>query len=220
MSTMQLAVISVRGVVQGVGFRPYIYSLANQYGLKGWVSNTSEGVKIQVEGSPHAIDPFCHDLPIKAPPAAHIELISITYQQPRGYNTFEIRSSITSTEGYGLVSPDLATCARCKAEIFDQSDRRYGYAFTNCTDCGPRFTIIRDMPYDRHCTTMHSFKMCPQCQAEYDDALQRRFHAQPNACPVCGPRLELCHTNGEKMQTQDVIWSAATLLREGKILAV
>src|SRR4030042_3363736 len=114
MSTMQLAVISVRGVVQGVGFRPYIYSLANQYGLRGWVSNTSEDVKIQVEGSPHAIDLFCHDLPIKAPPAASIASISITYQDPHGYKAFEIRSSIISAEGYGLVSPDLATCTPCQ----------------------------------------------------------------------------------------------------------
>ncbi len=151
---------------------------------------------------------------------SHIEDIKITPGKPEHYDKFEIRASVTETGKYQLVSPDIATCPDCLKEIFDPTDRRYRYPFTNCTNCGPRFTIIKDIPYDRPNTTMQSFKMCPACQKEYNDPLNRRFHAQPNACPVCGPKLELIDAQGKKVVCEDVIKKTAELLKEGKIVAV
>ncbi|MFC1871173.1 carbamoyltransferase HypF [Chloroflexota bacterium] len=212
--------IGVRGVVQGVGFRPFIYQLANRHNLTGWVCNTSEGVKIEVEGNRVNLDRFWRELQNNAPPLARIEDIARTYDVPAGYQGFEIRQSLAGAGKYQLVSPDIATCAACRREIFDPEDRRYGYPFTNCTNCGPRFTIIRDIPYDRHLTTMQPFPMCPECQAEYDNPLDRRFHAQPNACPRCGPRLQLVDRQGDHIAGDEAIPVAGELLRSGKILAV
>jgi hydrogenase maturation protein HypF len=217
---IQLARISARGIVQGVGFRPFIYQLAHKYALNGWVCNTSEDVKIEVEGDAGKIDSFLYALEKHAPPLSHIENISVSYHQPQHYTGFEIRHSIAQEGKYQLVSPDIATCQPCRKEIFDPDNRRYRYPFTNCTNCGPRFTIIEDIPYDRPRTTMSVFKMCPDCQREYDDPLDRRFHAQPNACPVCGPRLELVDASGKKVPTEDIITTAADLLRQGKIMAI
>jgi len=212
--------ISVRGVVQGVGFRPFVYRLAHDYHLNGRVRNTSGSVDIEVEGAEKAVRNFINDLQAKAPPVARIENIKATFHPPKGYTEFLIKPSLSRPGQYQLVSPDIATCADCQKEIFSHTDRRFGYPFTNCTNCGPRFTIIEDIPYDRPKTTMHKFKMCPQCQREYDDPLDRRFHAQPNACPVCGPSLELVDSQGRAVASKDVIKKAGNLLKEGKILAV
>ena len=216
----RLARISVRGVVQGVGFRPFVYRLAHEHNLKGWVCNTSGSVEIEVEGDEARINRFLEKLKTEAPPMSRIESIETSFTAPRGYSDFLIEESQSRQGHYQLVSPDIASCPDCKREIFDSGDRRYRYAFTNCTNCGPRFTIIEDIPYDRPQTTMRSFKMCPLCQQEYDNPLDRRFHAQPNACPVCGPKLELVDSSGKTYGGANVISTAAKLLKEGKVLAV
>ena len=216
----KLAKIKVRGVVQGVGFRPFIYRLAHEHNLKGWVRNTSGNVEIEVEGDEVALKSFFTDLKSKTPPMAHIEDLAITFHPPLGHTTFEIRSSRSQRGKYQLVSSDIATCRDCLGEILSLTDRRYRYPFTNCTNCGPRFTIIEDIPYDRPKTTMRSFQMCPECQREYDDPLDRRFHAQPNACPKCGPSLEIVDNEGNPAGDGDIISSASALLKGGHILAI
>jgi len=212
--------ISVRGVVQGVGFRPFIYQLAREYGLKGWIQNTSGDVTIEVEGKSDRLAQFLTRLKETPPPQSRIEDISVTKQDASGYSDFEIRHSQPQESQYQLISPDLATCDACRAEIFQPGNRRYRYPFTNCTNCGPRFTIIEDIPYDRPLTTMRHFQMCPDCRQEYDNPLDRRFHAQPNACPVCGPSLQLADAGGNPVPTEDVITTASRLLKEGSILAI
>ena len=218
--SLKLARISVRGIVQGVGFRPFVYGLAVKHNLKGWVYNTSEDVKIEVEGKAEAIEQFEMELETEAPPLARIENITIEYHPPLGYKNFEIRHSQAQAGKYQLISPDVATCQACLGELLNPEDRRYRYPFTNCTNCGPRFTIIEDMPYDRPQTTMRSFQMCPQCQAEYDSPLNRRFHAQPNACPKCGPQVELVDNQGNLITESNPIAAASQLLKEGKIVAI
>ncbi len=217
---MELLRINVRGVVQGVGFRPFVYQLATKYNLRGWVCNTSEDVKIEVEGRKEALDHFLVDLEQLSPPLSHIEDIYSTNRAPVGYPSFEIRHSIAEEGKYQLISPDIATCQACLQEVLTPDDRRYRYPFTNCTNCGPRFTIIKDIPYDRPRTTMHRFQMCPECQGEYDNPLDRRFHAQPNACPRCGPALELLDAEGNPVTCSDVISTASQLLKNGKIVAI
>jgi hydrogenase maturation protein HypF len=220
-SSLNLVRISVRGVVQGIGFRPFVYRTAARHNLHGWVCNTSEDVKIEVEGEENAIVSFLLELRNQSPPLARIEDFSVTPGQPVNYEKFEIRSSIPEPGKYQLVSPDIATCPKCLYEIFDPFDRRYRYPFTNCTNCGPRFTIIEDIPYDRPNTTMKSFDMCPDCRVEYENPLDRRFHAQPNACPVCGPRLELLDANGTPIRCdEDIVRYTAGLLKDGKIIAI
>ncbi len=216
----KLAKIGVRGVVQGVGFRPFVYRLAQEHNLKGWVRNTSGNVEIEVEGDAATLENFLNDLETKAPPMARIEKVETTFHPIKGYTDFEICPSLSQEGKYQLVSPDIATCEDCRREIFSPTDRRFGYPFTNCTNCGPRFTIIEDIPYDRPKTTMRQFKMCPQCQREYDDPLDRRFHAQPNACPECGPSLELVDGNGNVVESNDVIKASSEFLKAGKILAL
>jgi len=224
--------VSVRGVVQGVGFRPFVYRIAHEHSVTGWVLNHSGGVEIEVEGPVDALAAFLRDLEEKAPPLARIESVEVTEGPTVGYPGFEIRHSVSQPGRYQLISPDIATCPDCLRELLDPADRRYRYPFTNCTNCGPRFTIIADIPYDRPLTTMRDFQMCPQCQAEYDDPLDRRFHAQPNACPVCGPYIWLVPSPGScisdpnlnletlKPETDDVTARAAGLLRAGAILAI
>jgi hydrogenase maturation protein HypF len=218
--SVRLASVSVRGIVQGVGFRPFVYGLAAKHNLKGWVYNTSEDVKIEVEGAAEAIKQFKQELRTKAPPLAYIENITVEYHQPRGYKDFQIRQSQTQRGKYQLISPDIATCQLCLDELLNPEDRRYRYAFTNCTNCGPRFTIIEGMPYDRPKTTMRYFQMCPQCQAEYDNPLDRRFHAQPNACPKCGPQVQLVDNQGNVVNESNPIAAASRLLRQGIIVAI
>jgi hydrogenase maturation protein HypF len=217
---LELLRVSVRGVVQGVGFRPFVYQLATRHNLKGWVCNTSGDVKIEVEGERRALDQFLDELVSLAPPLARLEDVSVTSHASQGYIGFEIRHSIAEEGKYQLVSPDIATCKPCLGEVLTPSDRRYRYPFTNCTNCGPRFTIIEDIPYDRPKTTMRSFKMCPQCQREYDDPTDRRFHAQPNACPRCGPSLGLVDGTGNPVPCDDALAAAARFLKQGKVLAI
>lgn len=185
--------LRVRGVVQGVGFRPFVFQLAVARGLAGFVGNDDAGVFIEVEGPRPALEEFQTALTAEAPPLAHIDSVEFSLLAPTGAADFRIVPSENHGSGAGsitLVSPDLCLCEKCRQELFEPSDRRYRYPFINCTDCGPRFTIIRDLPYDRPLTTMADFAMCPACAAEYSDPRSRRFHAQPNACPVCGPQVE------------------------------
>lgn len=181
--------IRIRGVVQGVGFRPFVHNLARRLGLAGYVLNSSAGVVAEVEGAPAALDSFVERLRGEAPPLAHIEEMLVAEIEPLGELDFTIRESQAQEGEFVLVSPDVSTCPDCFRDFTDPANRRYGYPFTNCTNCGPRYTIIRDIPYDRPNTTMAGFRMCPACQAEYDDPGNRRFHAQPNACAACGPQL-------------------------------
>jgi len=213
-------VVSVRGVVQGVGFRPFVYQLVTRHGLKGWVRNTSEDVKIDIEGEPAVLEQFLLDLETLAPPLARIRGISACSEQVVGHEGFEILGSVAEEGKYQLVSPDIATCPACVEELLSVDNRRYRYPFTNCTDCGPRFTIIEDIPYDRARTTMARFRMCPDCRREYEDPLDRRFHAQPNACPECGPALELVDGRGRPLSEDDVLSAAGRLLRDGRIVAI
>jgi hydrogenase maturation protein HypF len=224
---VQLKKISVRGVVQGVGFRPFVYRLAHDHGLTGWVLNHSGGVEIEVEGPAPALDAFVHDLTAQAPPLARIVGVDVVDAPANGYTSFEIRHSVAEEGRYQLISPDIATCADCRRELLDPDDRRYRYPFTNCTNCGPRFTIIRDIPYDRPLTTMAPFPMCPDCQREYDDPLDRRFHAQPNACPVCGPHVWLEATPDPASapaaplaERDEAICLAGQMLLDGEVLAI
>jgi hydrogenase maturation protein HypF len=212
--------IFLRGVVQGVGFRPFVYGLARRHGLNGWVNNSSEGVHVEIEGEPGSVEQFTLEVSRSAPPRARVESIHFQDLEKAGFRSFEIRQSVEQTGKYQLVSPDIATCQDCRTEIFDPADRRFGYPFTNCTNCGPRFTIIEDIPYDRPRTTMAKFVMCPECRREYDDPMDRRFHAQPNACPGCGPILQLCDPGGELLSEEEPISGAVRLLREGKIVAL
>ncbi|MGB5924834.1 MAG: carbamoyltransferase HypF [Dehalococcoidia bacterium] len=218
--SLKLASISVRGIVQGVGFRPFVYGLAVKHNLKGWVYNTSEDVKIEVEGEAEAIKQFERELETNAPPLAHIENTTIEYHPLQGYKNFEIRHSQAQEGKYQLISTDVATCQACLDELLNPEDRRYRYPFTNCTNCGPRFTIIEGMPYDRPKTTMRYFQMCPRCQAEYDNPLDRRFHAQPNACPKCGPQVRLVDKRGNLVTESNPIAAASQFLKEGKIVAI
>ncbi len=181
--------VRVEGVVQGVGFRPYVHRLVGGLGLAGWVLNDARGVLLEAEGDPAAVDELLARLPREAPPLARVEAVAAREVVPSGETGFTIRESPRDGEVSALVSPDVAPCAECLAELFDPADRRYRYPFINCTNCGPRFTIVRGVPYDRPRTTMAGFEMCPACRAEYDDPADRRFHAQPNACPDCGPRV-------------------------------
>ena len=216
----KLAKVSVRGVVQGVGFRPFVYRLAHEHNLMGWVRNTSGNVEIEVEGDKETLENFLSDLKAKTPPMARIEKIETAFYPPKGYVKFQIWESLSQEGKYQLVSPDIATCEDCQKEILSPTDRRFHYPFTNCTNCGPRFTIIEDIPYDRPKTTMHKFQMCPDCRREYEDPLDRRFYAQPNACPKCGPRLEIVDGDGNPIKSDDAIKTASELLKAGKVLAL
>ena len=209
----------MRGVVQGVGFRPLVYQLALSNHLKGYVFNTSGDVTIILEGVQGDIESFISRLKESPPPQSRIESIGLEEQPVKGFQRFEIRESRIKEDEYQLISPDIATCMLCSSEIFNPSDRRHQYPFTNCTNCGPRFTIIEHMPYDRRNTTMRNFIMCPECRKEYDDPNDRRFHAQPNACPICGPALKIIDPSGNNVDG-DPLTIAADFLKQGKILAI
>jgi hydrogenase maturation protein HypF len=220
MSALHGARIHITGVVQGVGFRPFVYGLAKKLALTGWVRNTSAGVHIEVDGSEQALARFVSALVEDAPPLARIDDIQVEECAPNAHSSFEIMASETIPEAYQPVSPDVSTCEDCMREIRDASDRRYRYPFTNCTNCGPRFTIIEDIPYDRPHTTMADFPMCAQCAEEYEDPLDRRFHAQPVACPQCGPQIWM-EEGGEKVREREkALQAVRSLLREGRIVAV
>jgi len=222
--------VRVEGVVQGVGFRPFVYSLATSLGLSGLVGNDVDGVFAEVEGSPEAAAKFLVLLEQEAPPLARIERITTHPLGVTGSAGFVIAPSVPGAERRTLVSADSATCGDCLRELADPADRRYQYPFINCTNCGPRFTIVRDVPYDRPLTTMRGFAMCDRCAAEYEDPADRRFHAQPICCPDCGPRLSLVDVAGGALpsgpppgrppRSNDPIHAAAALLRAGRVLAV
>ncbi|WP_053743768.1 carbamoyltransferase HypF [Streptomyces sp. NRRL WC-3618] len=212
--------VTVRGVVQGVGFRPYLYGLATELALAGHVSNTPEGVVVEVEGTASAVARFCDRIAVQAPPLARVESVHHREMPPAGGTTFTILTSRTGGPARTLVSPDSATCADCLAELANPADRRYRHPFVNCTHCGPRFTIVTGVPYDRSHTTMAGFAMCPDCAREYADPADRRFHAQPVACPACGPRLRLLFSPSEEVPGADPVAGARALLADGAILAV
>ncbi|HZJ49726.1 MAG TPA: acylphosphatase [Actinomycetota bacterium] len=216
--------MQVTGTVQGVGFRPHVYRLATGLGLSGFVVNDPAGVTIEAEGPPEALAALRRGLSAEAPRLARIENI-IDHDIPvAGGLAFEILHSRAVGPASVPISPDVATCESCSAEIADPAERRYRYPFTNCTDCGPRFTITTGIPYDRPNTTMRAFEMCAECSAEYEDPADRRFHAQPIACPRCGPELSLVSpADGDRRSLQegtDSISSAAALLDQGKIVAL
>ncbi len=211
--------IRVSGIVQGVGFRPYVYRLATDKNLAGNISNTTAGVTIEVQGTPQEVDDFLARLPSEAPVLAQITRVAVREIPCQPEQAFEILTSHSSERVSTLISPDVAVCSDCLHELFDPSDRRYLYPFINCTNCGPRFTIIRGIPYDRSRTSMSVFAMCEQCRAEYDDPANRRFHAQPNACWSCGPALSLLDGEGHEIGA-DPVESAIERLRMGQIVAV
>ncbi|MFB3921908.1 MAG: carbamoyltransferase HypF [Terriglobia bacterium] len=212
--------IEVSGIVQGVGFRPYVYRLASELKLAGSIANTAAGVTIEVQGANDAVASFVDRLPKELPPLARVSQLIVRDLGVNGDHTFRILPSRVGEEHRALISPDVALCADCLRELFDPADRRYLYPFINCTNCGPRFTIVREIPYDRERTSMASFRMCPACQREYDDPTNRRFHAQPNACWDCGPQVELWDAQGEKVLARDPIIEAAARLAAGAVVAV
>ncbi len=222
--------ISVKGVVQGVGFRPFVYGLATRLDLHGWVCNTSGGVEILVDGQSSSLETFIRSLSLEKPPLAKIDSIQVDEAPRDSSSSFEIHVSQAVEGAYQPISSDMAICPDCERELFDPKDKRYLYPFINCTHCGPRFTIIKDIPYDRPSTTMANFPMCDHCRAEYTDPLNRRFHAQPIACPECGPFVELREshsqfpTSGPRISSIEIrtsaILKARRLLREGYIVAI
>jgi len=224
--------IYITGIVQGVGFRPFVYNLAQKLNLLGWVQNTSGGVNIQIEGQPERVDEFIQWLSSDAPPLAHIDHISVTPCDPGQFTTFNIIESAPIPGVFQPISPDISICPDCLRELFDPQDRRYHYPFINCTNCGPRFTIIEDIPYDRPNTSMAEFPLCPDCAREYHDPLDRRFHAQPVACPKCGPHIWLTYPqrsnaqpssdlpNSAELTGEAALRKTQQLLRQGKIIAI
>ena len=220
--------IHVQGIVQGVGFRPFVFNLVRRLGLRGFVLNSSSGVDIELEGEPTAIQQFLEILRHDPPALAQIVSITLSKLPLFGYSDFTIRESIAQEDEFALVSPDVGTCADCLKDFTDPANRRFGYPFTNCTNCGPRFTIIRDVPYDRPFTTMAAFEMCGVCLAEYHNPADRRFHAQPNACPECGPGLSLVHAGGPfpapdfstGNSSLSILAQVRGLLHQGQIIAI
>ena len=228
---MQGLRVHITGIVQGVGFRPFVYNLATRLELKGWVKNTSAGVDIEVDGEKDVLDSFVKSLRDEAPRLSRIDELTASFGPAGGFRSFDILHSEAMEGAFQPISPDVSICDDCLRELFDPSDRRYRYPFINCTNCGPRFTIIKDIPYDRPKTTMAPFAMCPDCEKEYTDPTNRRFHAQPVACPVCGPHvwLEPCSDEFIRQRTtevvttwdgEDAIQKTRKLLSEGKIVAI
>jgi hydrogenase maturation protein HypF len=213
------ASVQTEGIVQGVGFRPFVYDLARRHELTGWVLNDEQGVQIEVEGEDACVASFLSELSAP-PPLAVVERQQVTYVPPIGSTDFHIRESRGGQERFALISPDMALCEDCQRELRDPRDRRFRYPFINCTNCGPRFTIIADIPYDRAKTTMAPFRMCPACSQEYHNPEDRRFHAQPNACPVCGPQVKLLEAAGGEVSGADPIGKTCSLLKAGKIVAI
>ena len=213
--------VVIRGATQGVGFRPFIYRLATELGLAGWVNNSSQGVFIEVEGRQGELKSFLLRIEREKPPRSFIQSLESSYLDPKGFTGFEIRKSDSAGEKNAVVLPDIAVCSDCLSDISDPNNRRYRYPFTNCTNCGPRFSVIESLPYDRANTTMKKFVMCAECAEEYENPLDRRFHAQPNACPQCGPHLELWNGEGKPLALRDQsLLAAAEAIRAGAIVAI
>ncbi len=212
--------ILIKGVVQGVGFRPFIYRNAVKRDLKGFVMNTSKGVEIEIEGESSVLDDFIDAIKTESPPQSKITSLKTAELDYKNELEFMIVPSNKQKNRSVLITPDISTCAECVHELFNPEDRRYQYPFINCTNCGPRYTIIKDIPYDRPKTTMAEFKMCKQCRSEYEDPLNRRFHAQPNACPVCGPHIWLSDSSGKEISIGNTMQQTVKLLEQGKIIAI
>jgi hydrogenase maturation protein HypF len=212
--------IRVRGIVQGVGFRPFVYRLANANTLTGWVSNGEDGVEIHLEGSEQGLEAFLRDLRAKPPTAARITTIEVQPTPAAGFDEFTIRESHRQHRPTVRVSADLPVCEECLEELFHPGDRRYEYPYINCTNCGPRYTVITGLPYDRPNTTMQAWPLCPYCNAEYHDPVNRRFHAQPVACPTCGPSYFLREEGSGSSKSDDALAESVRLLSEGKIVAI
>jgi hydrogenase maturation protein HypF len=216
--------ILVRGIVQGVGFRPYIFALARRHALKGQVLNNASGVLVDVEGEARAVEQFVEEIRLNPPPLSRIESIRRSdVPDAAHFQDFRIVESESGGERFTPISADIATCADCLRELFDPSDRRYRYPFINCTNCGPRFTIIEGIPYDRAQTTMRDFQMCEECRAEYENPLDRRFHAEPTACALCGPRLSLTDASGGAIglgSGEEIMVRVRQLLTSGRVVAV
>lgn len=212
--------VRVEGIVQGVGFRPFVYRLATEYGLSGTVLNDSQGVLIHVEGDVVGAEAFVAALESEAPPLALISRVAVVCVAPLGFSDFTIVASTESTRGETQIAPDAASCKDCLAEMSAVTDRRFAYPFINCTNCGPRYSIVTGVPYDRSATTMAEFPMCPSCLKEYHDPLSRRFHAQPNACPVCGPVLSFSDARGRVVGGVDPLREAVKMLGQGGIVAI
>jgi hydrogenase maturation protein HypF len=222
--------IQIQGVVQGVGFRPFVYRIAQRFDIRGYILNSSGGVVIEAEAAGPALEQFIASLSAELPPLARIDELQVTSMEPAGEDRFTIHESAPIPGRFALVPPDVATCEDCRLDFTTRGNRRYGYPFTNCTNCGPRYTIIRDIPYDRPKTTMVDFPMCPACQAEYEDPSNRRFHAEPNACPVCGPGLALLSNEqlaagiapefATGARGDAILKRARDLLAHGQILAI
>jgi len=213
--------VAIRGAVQGVGFRPFVYRLANQLALTGWVNNSPQGVFIEVEGTHDKLSQFLVRLADEKPPQSSIHSLESSVLDAAGFKDFAIRESVDSGSKTAIVLPEIAACTDCLDEVNDPANRRFQYPFTNCTNCGPRFSIIEALPYDRANTTMKAFDMCEACRAEYDDPADRRFHAQPNACPKCGPQIELWDGAGNvTSKFQEALTGAAQAIRDGKIVAL
>ncbi|MFC8058245.1 carbamoyltransferase HypF [Bacillus cereus] len=212
----------VKGIVQGVGFRPFVYRIAKKYQLNGWVLNDSNGVLIEVEGEQDNITHFIHDIEFNSPELAYVQEVKLIEEQESDnrYSSFNILSSQKHSSRQTLISPDTYVCNECLEELFDPTNRRFRYPFINCTNCGPRYSIIKDIPYDRPYTTMAKFPMCKECDKEYKDILDRRFHAQPNACWKCGPQVQLKTSDGTNVPTDNPIEKTIDLLKKGKILAI
>ncbi len=213
--------LAIRGAVQGVGFRPFVFRLANELKLAGWVNNSTQGVFIEAEGARSILKRFLLRLDLEKPPRSFIHSLEASWLDAVGYKSFEIRASENAGEKTALILPDIAPCPDCLRELFDPKNRRHLYPFINCAHCGPRFSIIESLPYDRANTSMNKFALCPDCRREYEDPADRRFHAQPNACPVCGPHLELWNGLGEKiLANQQALLGAVRAIWRGKIAAV
>ncbi len=221
LSSLERRRLLVQGAVQGVGFRPFVYRLATNFGIRGWVSNSAQGVLIEAEAPSSQLDLFLAQIEAQKPPHSIIQRIAVESIPATGEVAFEIRESSANGNRTTIILPDLGTCPECLREIFDPANRRYRYPFTNCTHCGPRYSIIERLPYDRPNTTMHTFVMCEQCRVEYEDPLNRRFHAQPNACPKCGPQLSLWDSTGQEIAARDeAIHAAVEALCNGAIVAL
>ncbi|MGA2403854.1 MAG: carbamoyltransferase HypF, partial [Syntrophobacteraceae bacterium] len=219
--TGRRVLVKVRGIVQGVGFRPFIYQLARRCGLNGWVRNQSDGVEIEAAGPAESVRDFIRSISSESPPLARIVTVETTDLPYQSIEGFSIISSRALQSRSTLISPDVCTCRDCLREVLDPRDRRFRYPFTNCTNCGPRYTIIKDIPYDRDKTTMAHFEMCPQCRREYDDPLDRRFHAQPNACWECGPQVWLEDAQGNRIAARDeAVVKTVALLDAGSIVSI
>ena len=212
--------IIVEGIVQGVGFRPFTYQLAERFGLAGSVCNDTRGVTIEVEGAAELLQQFVAAIDDLKPPLAVIQSVDIQTIPVQGCTGFTILQSAVDQTRRAQIAPDAFVCDDCLAELFDPDDRRYHYPFINCTNCGPRFTIVSGIPYDRPLTTMADFPLCIECQAEYDDPISRRFHAQPNACCACGPQLQLVAPDGSALDCVDPVAESIRRLREGQIIAI